>query len=150
MPIHNLQEGVSAIELMVTVAIIGVIAAIAIPSYQDYIARERLVGAAQAVYGKAQIARREAISNNDTRYLKIVEDSGSWCVFVTESSTDECSDVSLYAHGRDFPDVVYETTSNTFEFSMPSMISNEGIVSLSNASGIERISIGSGLQVSLE
>lgn len=60
----DLRRGVTLVELVVTVAVVGVLAAVAFPGMSDFIDRQRLVNQMRAVADLAQFARSEAIKRS--------------------------------------------------------------------------------------
>lgn len=61
----NAQKGFTLIELMIVVAIIGILAAIAIPAYQSYIAKSQ-VSRAMAETGALKTAYEDCLNNGKT------------------------------------------------------------------------------------
>jgi len=62
---RRIQQGFTLIEVMITVAIVGILLAVAIPAYSDYTTRGRLSEAFTAL-GGAQTAAEQYWSNNRT------------------------------------------------------------------------------------
>ncbi|HPC03297.1 MAG TPA: GspH/FimT family pseudopilin [Syntrophales bacterium] len=58
------NKGFTLVELMIVVALIAILAAIAAPAYQDYMARSRLNGAARLVLADLASARMDAVKMN--------------------------------------------------------------------------------------
>jgi len=111
---HSLRRhvaGLTLLELMVTVALVGILASLAVPSFGEQLARTHLKSAAERMAADMAQARFDASRLGMPMHMHF--DTGArWCYAVSAAEICPCGEAaacqSLHAMGTDHPGVQLE------------------------------------------
>lgn len=128
----NAQKGFTLIELMIVVAIIGILAAIAIPQYQNYIAKSQ-VSRAISEAGTLKTAAEDCLNNGKTTVAGATTTATVCALGATGSNilqgTAQNTDVTTTA-GTGYPQV---TLSDTGTASIVATFGNSASTALTSS-----------------
>ncbi|MDT8370863.1 MAG: GspH/FimT family pseudopilin [Gammaproteobacteria bacterium] len=82
------KAGFTLIELMIVIVVLGIVTAIALPSFLSIIEKRRLVGAADTLFANLQFAHSEAIKQN--RIVQFQFNTDNWCYGVDDDTPVDC------------------------------------------------------------
>ena len=125
----NTANGVTLIELMVTIAVLAILAAIAIPSFTDLADSRRLVNATEAIYNDLQYVRSEAAKRTRQLTAKV---EGDCLIIVGQSGSLPSTCMATY------PGVALSVTGFPVTFDRVRGMPNPplgGTITLTSASG---------------
>lgn len=78
-PSRDRNKGFTLIELMVTIAVLAILIAVAVPAFSDFMEKGRLRGGADAISSQFALARAEAMRSDRNVTLAIKGEGGTWC-----------------------------------------------------------------------
>ena len=136
-------RGLTLLEVLVTITILALLLAIALPSMQDMLTRNRLKSAAQAIAEDLQWTRSEAIKRNRT--LRLSLDLEHWCYGV--QTWDHPCDCRLppetasgcplkRVSGEDFPGIRLDATFKATRFEPRRATADNGSLTLTASQGM--------------
>lgn len=86
------QSGVSMVEVIIVMGIVGVMASLAFPSFSQMFARSRLRATAEQIRADLNVARSEAQKRNQTILMNFtINADNSWCYGLTTSASCNCT-----------------------------------------------------------
>jgi type IV fimbrial biogenesis protein FimT len=80
-------DGFTLIELMIVVALVAIMATIALPSFTEFTASQRIRAGASALYDSLLLARSEAVKRNTSVSMNVTDLANGWTIVVASDNT---------------------------------------------------------------
>ena len=92
----NIQQGFTLVELLIVIAIVGILATLAAPSFQTQMMQQRVEGAAEGLVAALNNAKAEAIKTNNTMRIVFTPTVAgtahtTWCYGMPSVGSADCN-----------------------------------------------------------
>ena len=95
------QRGITLIEVLVGLILLVVAGLLAVPSFTDYLERQRLKAAAEGLAASLNLARSEALAQQQFMYVQLAgQGSERWCYAVAKEAKCDCFSTTCEALQR--------------------------------------------------
>jgi len=147
---HAGKRGFTLVEMMIVIAVLAIIAAIAAPNFQTYMAQRRLNGAARLVMTDLMDARMKAVSENnqfkvfflDTHQYKMLDDENN-------NGTEDTGETSVTKDIQsNYPGVTLSASAHPIFY--PRGTAWGTTVTLTNTSGSKSVSVSTAGRVKIQ
>jgi type IV fimbrial biogenesis protein FimT len=147
---HAGKRGFTLVEMMIVIAVLAIIAAIAAPNFQTYMAQRRLNGAARLVMTDLMDARMKAVSENnqfkvfflDTHQYKVLDDENN-------NGTEDTGETSVTKDIQsNYPGVTLSASAHPIFY--PRGTAWGTTVTLTNTSGSKSVSVSTAGRVKIQ
>lgn len=103
------QTGFTLLELMITVALIGIVASIALPQYKSQVAKSKRSGAQSAVLELANMMEREKLNNGGYASLTNLPEAKDYTLFLEDVTNRQYKAVAKPTGGQAGDGALYVT-----------------------------------------
>lgn len=140
------MQGFTLLELLITLTVAAIILKMAIPSYFNFMDKQKLKAAAESIYSDIQYARSEALKQNQDMVVSF--ETTQWCYGINEVGGCDCTTgdncqvngVEKVTSSINLPDVALSNvtfTSNNLTLDSARGTANSGELTLTSDLGLQ-------------
>ena len=138
------SQGITLIELLVTLAVLAIIAGIGLPSYNAIMNETKLVGLTQQLVEALRVTKQLAITRDKTQYFNLVMPDRCWGISsqpVCDCSVSSSCTLENYQISTDYSTITLNTNRDTLSFSPLSGSTNGASYTLNVGSGSVKVKV---------
>jgi prepilin-type N-terminal cleavage/methylation domain-containing protein len=138
----NMAQGFSLIEILIVIAILGIVSAMAAFAWQEFVANNNLRTAAHTLAGDIALYRQKAVGKNNSYTINFNITNNTYTITDDDTTDDDKTDDYIQRNLSDFGEGIqfdgsftfFGSPTNTIEIQSRGLIGN-GTIKMKNSRG---------------